>query len=776
MREPVVQSYFKSLLKNAYLVYHSFAKILDDFRPDFFFAQTSRHMIYEIPYRMVQKRGISLITHERGYLPESFQLFENFSKDAKGCRDAIWKRWKEVPLRRDQLESVKKWYFDREAGKGTDFVSFYDFSTADKEVRERLNVAPGKKIVTLLTSGDWEVKMWEHNYTYAFPNQIEWIRKTIELFRYRDEILVIRHHPSNGGSNHFPDSHALLEKSIALTNDLPSNVRLVMPYEQLTTYSLLWASEGVITLWSHTYAEAFFRGILPLKVSDGFLDEVGGLVCTDAEEYSQRIDEAIEKTRNLSVRDLRTLFRFTHLLVNLTSFQFSLLGMKETFGHLLKFQSVDELVPGRDPKLDAICEHILNGGPLYPEPTLQDQGTLEQETRFLEDHLFEIQTRRRTIRFSRSHQEQSSEIHLCPPPKSFHPSDPRLRESIERSRYAHFRITAIASESWNTPAQLADEVERLTRANDSNLLALFPQPAIILDESYFQVAMQHYQTNPEVDAIVSGGWFLTSEHKICGSIWSSRSESLDFEQISSKLLDRRDLLALFLWTPRGREKLLFQLRASSSWDRFAETLEMGPETDSSVWSFHYTRIPNVSIVPTAKVHHPQKVTNLVPTAVVGSRSETMMRISQSTQEQNQHANASHPEASWTLAPRDNLSSSPLSQPKYHQYHQVKHLVESVSGWLLEGQEEFLFNTVRDLPSDALIVEMGCEMGRSTAAMALACVGTQKRILSIDSFEGNSGLMGICEDFQAKFQSNMDRIGVGEYVSSLKGYTSDVLKD
>lgn len=40
-----------------------------------------------------------------------------------------------------------------------------------------------------------------------------------------------------------------------------------------------------------------------------------------------------------------------------------------------------------------------------------------------------------------------------------------------------------------------------------------------------------------------------------------------------------------------------------------------------------------------------------------------------------------------------------------------------------------------------MVELACNKGKSTVAMAFACVGTRKHIYSIDTYEGNEGQMG-----------------------------------
>lgn len=108
-------------------------------------------------------------------------------------------------------------------------------------------------------------------------------------------------------------------------------------------------------------------------------------------------------------------------------------------------------------------------------------------------------------------------------------------------------------------------------------------------------------------------------------------------------------------------------------------------------------------------------------------------------------------------------------------------IQKVPGFMVPGQEEFLFNTVSQLPEDAVIVEIGSFMGRSTTAMAYACKGTCRRIYAIDSFRGNSidfisGQSGVewkNPTFRRDFEANLERNGVRKYVTPLCGFSNQV---
>ena len=98
----------------------------------------------------------------------------------------------------------------------------------------------------------------------------------------------------------------------------------------------------------------------------------------------------------------------------------------------------------------------------------------------------------------------------------------------------------------------------------------------------------------------------------------------------------------------------------------------------------------------------------------------------------------------------------------------------VDGWLMEGQERWLFETAYSLPSPANIVEIGSFKGRSTCFLAFGCRRTKKRVFAIDTFTGNDCDFGY-RDFFGEFSVNVNRCGLSEYVQPVVGLSSRVAK-
>jgi hypothetical protein len=113
-------------------------------------------------------------------------------------------------------------------------------------------------------------------------------------------------------------------------------------------------------------------------------------------------------------------------------------------------------------------------------------------------------------------------------------------------------------------------------------------------------------------------------------------------------------------------------------------------------------------------------------------------------------------------------------PAEREFRRVWPLINSVEGFLLEGQEKWLFKHARSLPDCANLVEIGSYRGRSTCCLAFGCRGTKKRVFAVDSFDGNVWESQYRTPFN-EFEQNIQRCGLSSYVEPVKGLSSEVAK-
>lgn len=80
-------------------------------------------------------------------------------------------------------------------------------------------------------------------------------------------------------------------------------------------------------------------------------------------------------------------------------------------------------------------------------------------------------------------------------------------------------------------------------------------------------------------------------------------------------------------------------------------------------------------------------------------------------------------------------------------------IRDVDGRLVDGQEFWLHQKVLQLPDESWVLEIGTFHGRSTCAMALGCVGTNKRIFTVDIDPAN----------QAEAQRHLCQLDLAKHV-------------
>ena len=113
--------------------------------------------------------------------------------------------------------------------------------------------------------------------------------------------------------------------------------------------------------------------------------------------------------------------------------------------------------------------------------------------------------------------------------------------------------------------------------------------------------------------------------------------------------------------------------------------------------------------------------------------------------------------------------------KIDSYSEVASKVEAVEGFMVPGQDAYLFQKVQSLPHDAVIMEIGAFKGRSTVNMGYACVGTQRKIYSLDTWAGNQKDFHIT-DYEDVWERNIVSNGLQNYVSPIKGESQESLKN
>ncbi len=274
--------------------------------------------------------------------------------------------WEGIPWNPRLEKATLDYLASRIHGTG-DWIYFHESPSEDLgPLVAELGLDPDKPWVGLLTNVLWDAQL--HYPANAFPGMKEWVLETIEYFGRRPELqLVIRVHPAEirGG---LPSRQLIADEIAAAFPRLPSNLCLVGPENNASTYALMERCDSVIIYGTKTGVELTSMGIPVIVGGEAWIRGKGlTLDASSREEYfnlldrlplGRRLDRAtVERARKYAFH-----FFFRRMI--------PLAAVEPREGKppfRVNIQGLDDLMPGRDPGLDVICQGIMEGSPfIYP--------------------------------------------------------------------------------------------------------------------------------------------------------------------------------------------------------------------------------------------------------------------------------------------------------------------------------------------------------------------------------------------------------------------------
>ena len=225
---------------------------------------------------------------------------------------------------------------------------------------ERMGVSPSVPTIGLLTSVMWDAAL--HYPSNAFSNQLEWVFDTINYFRNRPDLqLLIRIHPAEiqGG---LPSRQRILDEIRTHFSDLPANVFVVPPESRLSTYALMDTCNAVIIYNTKTGIELAATGMPVIVAGEAWTRNKGFATDVSSPEDYVRVLNRLPFAARMSDEDTLRAKKYAYhfFFRRMIPLEF----MEPTNGNppfRINIKSIEDLLPGRSPGLDLICDGILNG-------------------------------------------------------------------------------------------------------------------------------------------------------------------------------------------------------------------------------------------------------------------------------------------------------------------------------------------------------------------------------------------------------------------------------
>ena len=371
----------RAYLEGGLLTAFAMQRMLTEWQPDVVLQFNGRMASTRVSLELARAAGVRVLTHERGWLTETLYLAENVDcLSLQPIREA-WSRWRDVPLTAGECEQVAQWLTDRAHGRNLNWVAFSAAPGSVELVRAELALREGAPCFVLYTSSEDEY-IASREYRSVFGSQEAWLERTAAWAGANPGVdVVMRVHPNTGGKVSTGRNAGQLEWLEGFAARVPSNVRMVWPDDDISSYTLMELATASLAYVSTVALEASCRGQQSFLAAStfssghGFTDEVA-----QADDYDALLTRYVAGESEAASRARRiTAFRFAYMALYRYMIPFPLVHMPDFSTSRLAYTSLDALQPGRDVHLDRIVDVVLHGAPVCPDPLGVVEGAVDAE-------------------------------------------------------------------------------------------------------------------------------------------------------------------------------------------------------------------------------------------------------------------------------------------------------------------------------------------------------------------------------------------------------------
>ncbi len=305
----VTSPQFLESVRNVCLTVLAARKILIKFSPDKVVVYNSLYSMNNAFYQTAKSLGISSYTIQGGmHMAERnnfLTAYESPQEEFKIANSSEWMEIKDQALDEDQIRLVESHLKGLFAGQSAFAYSLPADSGTGTGFILKLNLSSGKKKLLALMSSEDEIYAGnlasglpkQDKSRQIFATQLEWLKWLIEFASVRlDVILIIRVHPRL-----FPNKREFalspdLQQYNELFRELPSNVFVNFPSDEVSLYHLALESSVVLNYRSTAGVELLSFGIpVVIPGSHSYLPYPSelNLVAESKSDYKNKIESAI---------------------------------------------------------------------------------------------------------------------------------------------------------------------------------------------------------------------------------------------------------------------------------------------------------------------------------------------------------------------------------------------------------------------------------------------------------------------------------------------------
>lgn len=264
----------------------------------------------------------------------------------------IIRNYLDQPLDEDEMETIDAYMHKRRSGT----ASRVPYSEMGKTIELGENDTAVGMFTNLIWDGSLEIE------TAPFPDVFDWIYTTIDCFIDSNETLIIRTHPVEA----IRETNESVATSIRNRyGELPENIFLVDPHDDINTYNLMDDLDVAIVYNSTVGLEMAYNDLPVIVGGDTHYRK---LEITHDPETPEEYVNLLDDIGSLSPKEgtLERARRYAHFLFVRKHIEFPFYSLDDSVSGQLQPVLHDDVKPGND-NFDVIVKCIIENRPVFRE-------------------------------------------------------------------------------------------------------------------------------------------------------------------------------------------------------------------------------------------------------------------------------------------------------------------------------------------------------------------------------------------------------------------------
>jgi hypothetical protein len=334
-------------------------EFIDSWRPDVLVLHAPVYLIGGVALAVCKARGIDSASWEVGYRRASVMASHlgDYVREMRHDSSADWDR----PLSPREARALEIYLDGRQRGAMDDLSHHPSPIEGREAVVAATGLREGEKLVTLFTNVVWDAQVYAERT--LFKGSVDWMIETLRRCIDTPGVrYVVRIHPAEVKIPFVLTQERMDDQIRAAFPDLPENVVLISPEDDLSSYSLAAASDLAVMYSSTLGLETMAMGVPTVVAGYPFYAGKGfGIEPSDRETYYQVVTHP-EDVPPIPADEIERARRWAYYLFFQRMLIMPDIVNARRIG-LPRIRDLADLREGRYAGLDAFCNGVLFGAP-----------------------------------------------------------------------------------------------------------------------------------------------------------------------------------------------------------------------------------------------------------------------------------------------------------------------------------------------------------------------------------------------------------------------------